>query len=587
MKSKYSDEYNRILETKKKECIKKLMGNKWDARIYNVIEDYSFSNIDFSNNPKVSKQLDLFKDILDIQDLEKIEKLQKYLQEQNLDSFHETIIKDLEYIYKKASVDCLTNFKSADKDELKVTEGIELEQKEGINIYHLKGIPFQILVHEGALDGNSYTGTDNVHVSLICSDKKINTIHNNHRSFVFNDIEASNINFKTVRDAFSRSSDIDQKSETNMLPEEFIANMDDMHYTDWQLVNTQDTILQPDAICVRGQVTEHDINAAKQRGINHIYSIEEEKYQQREKDNKERFNVLLEEYKETFNPNLLAKLKLENPYSREQFIDTIKSIILENKGLESRDSKLINRNINSFFKIYWREVRDANLEQSENGDRLKEQMDEIKKLKDKDEIIIEQGSKEEKKILVEELQYAVQNQKRFMANSYCKDILGASKDINKDMISMLKMIKDNNSLDDEYLYRDMLFTCLDITQQNSNLNDDTLKMFEEVRQFSKFQELVANGRIERSDKTIDITTYFFDKDLKESIDIDRITSKIVKVQEQEKNSERPIAIDCIEGARKISELRTANKVTETSREIKTSYLDEKNIDKEENTNEEK
>lgn len=590
MKSEYSDIYNTKLKQMKEKILKSLIGREYTNGIKEILNLRNNYNMTITDDIKTNKALELLTSISDIDNINDLAQLEEGLNASDLKDFQEIIEPlKIDNIYKQAHIDYLTDFDSMDTEDLAKQDGIDISQIDGVNIYELKGIPFNFMTHDGKYDGNTSMGMDNVHTTMLNSEKNTTTIKNSRRILVFNNISAENINFMTTQDAFKESDDDDRRQESKMLPDEFFANMgkeDLHHYNDYQL-NTQNGTLQPNAICIKGKITDKDIEYAKQRGISAIYSIDEECYKENSEKKQEQFNEMLSEYSKSFNPKMIAMLKNKNPYSREEFLNIIKTGIIEQKG--KIDGKLLNANIDTLKRVFRRELIDANRVKSERGNELLERFADIESLRESDEKIINNGSAEEKYIKrymeVERLKKAIKEKSAGKVQEEVESLLEKSDNFDKDITSILSFIEDNCNIEDGELYIRMVNACNWVNFEKNDKNPEMKRKIDELKSKINPEQLQDKGRIS-SEKSLDkIHSYFSEK----SPSIDEIVSSISTIKEErgsiehnntERNDLLGSAIEATEETTRFDSINDQrNKIVQLQKE-RTQAIDNKNIGRE-------
>ena len=564
MKSVDSNDYNTRLKQIKERILKSLIGNERTEGIKTVLNLRNNYSKTITNDAKANKALDLLTDIINIDNINDLAQLEGSLNESKLNDFQDIIepfIKEDKF-YKQEHVESITDFDSMDKNELLSKDGIEVSEVDSVKIYELKGIPFSFMIHAGDYKGKNGMGQENVHCSMINNENR-NNINRDRMVLVFNNINADNINYMTTRDSGTYGQDSNRTEDTRMLPDEFFANMSKKtgEYNDYQL-NTQDSTLQPNAICVYGRITDEDIRTAKLRGIDVIYSIDEEMYKDNNERKQEQFDKLFSEYKESFNPKMVAMLKNKNPYTLDEFLDIIKNSINEQKG--KGNTELLNENINALKRAFRRELKDANEQQIENGDELLEKFYEIDNLRD--EKVISVGSTEEKDFRrykkVERLKEAIKGRSPGNAYQIVDELLEKSDNFDKDISSITSFIEENSNIENMKLYEQMILAC-----ENQNIfvnggNSEVQKKIEELRTKITPEQLQERGQASNEISLGKIYSYFIEK----NPSIDEIVSSISTIKEERYKVEekKEMSIDLRESAIEASEISTKTDIMKSS-----------------------
>lgn len=536
IKSENQASYNRRLKELKESIVKRLTNSEGLSDIKKVLEYRNYYQVEISQDKNVDDALQILTDIFNIDDMSELDEIAENLSDEIVREFQK-IVKDYRNPYqicKKEHIEGITDYSAMNESEISEKEGIEFEQREGVSFYKLKGIPFRMLIHDGNFDGNAFGGrTNELHTSLISNDIQ-NTIYGARRLFVFNQISPSNINWMLTRDIAEDSRyEVNRNEEGMLLPNEFMANIE-MEGNHWAYSDIQlnfDGGLQPDAICVKGDIKDVDIEYAKQRGIKTIYSIDEEAYKDID-TNKEDFYKILEEYKKSFSPKLLATLKMKNPYSREEFLNILQDVIAIEKAKDSKDKKLINTNIDAIKRIYRRDIQMAAKTSSKTNDDFIQQISDIEDLREDEEIVIEEGSKEDiyykKLINIRALEGILNDKNSNWNTSYdVNDILENSDDIERDVNIFLKIIQDNCNVEDidkysqmlcaiedkfqvDELYEKMLNNSASLDEIYDGEDKEIIAKIIETRKQIKLKNLKQQERFSSKGK-VNIFSYFFEK----------------------------------------------------------------------------
>lgn len=563
IKSENQESYNRKLKELKESIVKRLINSEGLMYIKKVLEYRNYYQVEISQDKNVDDALQILTDIFNIDDMSELVEISENLSDELVSEFQKIVenYRNPYQICKKEHIEGITDYSAMDESEISEKEGIEFEQREGVSLYNLKGIPFKMLIHDGNFEGNAFGGqTDRLHTSIISNNIQ-NTIYGARRLFVFNQISPSNINWMLTRDIAEDSRyEINRNEDGTLLPDEFMANIE-MEGNHWAYSDIQlnfDGGLKPDAICVKGDIKDVDIEFAKQRKIKTIYSIDEEAY----KDintNKEEFYKTLEEYKKSFSPKLLATLKMKNPYSREKFLNILQDVIAIEKAKDCKDKKLININIDAIKRIYRRDIQLAKRFSSKTNDDFIQQISDIEDLREDEDVSIEEGSKEDiyykKLINIRALEGILNDKDNNWDTSYdVNDILEKSNDIERDTYIFLKIIQDNCNVEDIDKYSQMLCAIEDkfqIDELYEKMHNNSASLDEiydgedkeiiakiiETRKQIKLKNLEQQERFS-SKGEVNIYSYFFEKsnEAKKIIEsIEHIGNDVNNEKEDNKN----------------------------------------------------
>lgn len=491
MKSDHSNEYTSRVEQLREELVKAIVGSEYERNFFyntrgnsvaNFIESldelldlYVAGRIDLSDNQDLAKTFDKLLPICDARKLSELQSIQTEMATEDLAGFHQSMVGFKEKIqngtfYKQSHVDTITDFSKMSDEELE-QDGIDIESRDGVKVYTLKGIPFQMFVHKGSYDTNSGThGADKLSVSMVSDKMNLKTIgaEESRRLLVFNTITANDIIEMGTQDlgqGYERQEDV--LREQRMMADEFLNNVPSVRgkdYTDYS-VHTLYTNsgemkpegkLQPDAIFVRGEILPEDIEYAKSRGITNIYSYQKERYEQREPVDNVEFEKALAEYTETLNPSLLVPLRAKTSMSSEKFAETIQQILLNSKQREGVNARLISVNARTLSNMF-------NYERKKKTE-LQSQIDALEQLKEKPMIELEAGSEEEKRFLQEKQKEAeqqrVEEKKEIIARlkagidakdgeqiaNAMSDFLNTSINIEEDFAYVINFVQNNTEL---------------------------------------------------------------------------------------------------------------------------------------------
>lgn len=535
--------YKSLIEGKKREILGRLSGNRYG------LSDNLVRLLEFRNNYKmqvtedvtVDNALQLLTDIGKINDLDKLMQLSESLSDDKVNAFNKKVeplkeSKIVSEICKKEHAKSLTDFGGMDKETLGKHDGIDIDTVEGINVYNLKGVPFNLMIHYGDFHGNTNrpAGTSKLYTSLISSLTPIHTIgpESCNRFLVFNKVRPENINHMTTQDGHIGSLDATlkrQEEETEMLPREFIANMGS-DYSDYE-IDTSDGSLRPDAICVIGKASEADIQYAKSRGISAIYSIEEEKYKEQYK-NAEMFEKKLAYYKQTLDVRILPDLKMQNPYGDEKLLETIYDTLSNSNNREA-----VNSNIYALQRTYKKDIEMAkNSPTFEKSAKLLEQMEKFNKLPEKWEEKIPEESLA-KASRIQNLESLINIDSRSFNYDCIEAVLGilnSSRDVNKDINAILNIIQDNRNIEDVQKFKTLLGVCKKVNVERNN-DEEINKKILDVKKDLSVEKLQEEGKIQNNGE-IKIYQYFVEKDN----DIENMVSAIENIDSKDQKAKENI-----------------------------------------------